>query len=390
MLKIFLSYASEDRDKVIPFFERLKSEGFLPWMDKLILPGQNWEFEITRNFKAANVVIIFLSRNSVTKRGYVRREAHDAVEQLKYKLEDDIYIIPVLLEPCDVPDKFKERMQHIEIDEQDAWNKIIASLRLAAQQQRIELAEGVTHGPFKVFSHKIEEAWEGKPGHNIDIAYPRFESTSHGAAANELSQLFAGRAAATLIKSRQPAWQQTPDLFADREGFSASNGRWDAFDIVFANDDILSLNYHVGWYGAGAAHPNSHYETHNFYLREVVTPIELYSLFSDPAEALKRISETCLRELCRELWERTGKSADADDLEWFKGGAGPEWDNFSMWTVSRDGFTFLFPPYQVHCYALGPWTADVSFYDLLDFLPKDGIQTKVGRDAPKHDAATAN
>lgn len=94
-LKIFISYAKEDRAQALIYFNRLSEEGFHPWIDiNKLLPGQNWEAEIERAFSDANVVILLLSKNSVSKRGFVQREANDAIERLRYKHPTDIYVIP--------------------------------------------------------------------------------------------------------------------------------------------------------------------------------------------------------------------------------------------------------------------------------------------------------
>lgn len=41
-LKIFISYAKEDRAQALIYFNRLSEEGFHPWIDiNKLLPGQN-------------------------------------------------------------------------------------------------------------------------------------------------------------------------------------------------------------------------------------------------------------------------------------------------------------------------------------------------------------
>ncbi len=112
-LKVFVSYAKEDRGRALQYYELLAQEGAEPWMDvKKLLPGQNWEAEIERAFSEANVVVLLLSKRSVDKRGFVQREANDAIERLRYKQPTDIYVIPLLLEPCDVPGHISGRLQY--------------------------------------------------------------------------------------------------------------------------------------------------------------------------------------------------------------------------------------------------------------------------------------
>lgn len=375
-LRVFISYAREDRERALHYYDLFAAEGVSPWIDvKHLLPGQSWESEIDRALSDAHVVVLLLSKRSVTKRGFVQREANDAIDRLRYKQPTDIYVIPLLLEQCEVPDHIAGRLQYVDLNVDGAWDQVRAALRIASEQQSIQIERGVIWGPFNVFTEKIQDQWEGLPGHEIDIEYPRFESTSKPSIAKELSGLFMGRAFQTLIRARQKPWDQSPELFEGRHPGTTSNGRWDGYGVVHATDRLLSLTYEVGWYGAGAAHPNSHFETYNFAYPERLYPLALEELFLEPETAMKRISAICILELSREFWRRTGEKPDEGQIRWFKKGAGEETKNFSAFTIGEDHLTFLFAPYHVSSYAMGRWSADISFYDLLDLLKPDGPHT---------------
>ena len=255
----------------------------------------------------------------------------------------------------------------------DAWEQVCASLKLAAEQQSIELDKGINVGLFQVFNSKVEDEWQGLPGHDISIEFPRFESLEHPNLASELTYFFQGRALSVLINSRQKPWNQYPELFEDKADFSSTNGRWDNFGIVHSNNSILSLTYEVGWYGAGAAHPNHHFETFNFWFKDRLFFLELEDFFIDITSALIKISDLCISALAKEYWIRTNEKPDNDQMEWFNKGAAPDLINFEAFNVGADHFTFLFAPYQVAAYAFGRWSVDISFYDLLDFLKPDGL-----------------
>jgi len=375
-LQVFISYAKEDQQAALTYYDLLSQEGTSPWLDiKKLLPGQNWEAEIERAFSDSHVVILLLSQRSVNKRGFVQREANDAVDRLRYKQPTDIYVIPLLLEPCDVPNQIAKRLQYIEMNTAGAWDQVRASLALAAEQQSVVLTQGLVLDKFQIFTEKFEDQWDGLPGHDIKIDYPRFDSQQRPEAAKELSLFFGGRASKALSECRQKPWDQMPDIFSGREGFPSQNGRWDSFEIVYCDSRFLSLIYDVGWYGAGAAHPNSHFETYNFALLDRIYPVQLQEFFSNSDEALRIISRLVIEQLCRESWARTGQKPEAGQVKWFSDGAGENFDNFQSFTVNSVGFTFLFPPYQVASYAEGRWTAEVSFYDLLDHLNGDGPYT---------------
>ena len=48
-LKIFLCYSHKDFAQVYSLYQELSSSGFDTWLDKVsLLPGQDWELEITK------------------------------------------------------------------------------------------------------------------------------------------------------------------------------------------------------------------------------------------------------------------------------------------------------------------------------------------------------
>lgn len=129
--KVFISYAKEDYEFAEKLFDYLAENNFSPWLDKKkLLPGQQWDFEIKKGLREANYVILLLSDNSVRKRGYVQREFKLALKYYEEKLEDDIYLIPLKINKCDVPESLSS-FQWIEItDESDAFESILASLNI--------------------------------------------------------------------------------------------------------------------------------------------------------------------------------------------------------------------------------------------------------------------
>lgn len=82
-MKIFLAHAKEDEKITESIYEKLKNNGYKPWMDIKDIPGGViWDYEIQKNFNNANVIIIILSKVSCNKNGYIRREINDAIEKL--------------------------------------------------------------------------------------------------------------------------------------------------------------------------------------------------------------------------------------------------------------------------------------------------------------------
>jgi hypothetical protein len=369
MFKTFISYATEDFEQVSAIRERLEAAGFSTWMDKKsILPGQNWEYEITKALKTCNVVLVFLSTNSFQKRGYVQREIALALDNLREKLEDDIYLIAIKLESIEVPDRL--RIRHwLDWRAADAWHKLTAALMAAATQQQVDLSIGQAHGPFNIFPRSHSEKSDGFPGYEVEIAFPEFHSATLPEICEQLNAIFAGEAVSRLLQERTALDSQNYDLFKDNH-HTRSNGYWRSFHIATCSHRAISIALQVSWYGAGAAHPNHHFEVKNFLLEPKVRYVFLANFFRDPATGEQRISDICQRELRNQLLKRTGEAWG--DTAWLESGTKPLQGNFDAFTFDPNGFKFHFAPYQVSAYALGFWIVEASFEELADILLLDG------------------
>src|SRR5262249_17409155 len=103
--QIFLAHASEDKDAVRQLYTSLKSHGFRPWLDEIdLILGQNWQLEIPKAIQSSNIFIACLSKRSVAKEGYVQKELRMALNAYAQKPPGSIYLIPVKLDDCDVPE----------------------------------------------------------------------------------------------------------------------------------------------------------------------------------------------------------------------------------------------------------------------------------------------
>jgi hypothetical protein len=108
-LTVFLCYASQDRNIVQGLYDRLAKEPWIePWMDiRKLIPGQKWEYEIENIVRKSDLVIVCISKNSVSKEGFVQKEIHLILELSERKPDGTIYIIPVRLEECDPPHRLR-------------------------------------------------------------------------------------------------------------------------------------------------------------------------------------------------------------------------------------------------------------------------------------------
>ena len=101
MADIFVSYKAEDRARVSPIVEALKSEGFSVWWDAHIAGGEQWRETIETELHAAKCVVVVWSALSVGATGrFVRDEATRAQRR-------DVYL-PIRIDPVDLPLGFGE------------------------------------------------------------------------------------------------------------------------------------------------------------------------------------------------------------------------------------------------------------------------------------------
>jgi hypothetical protein len=58
-LKVFLCHAHSDKNAVYDLYLRLTKDGVDAWLDKeKLLPGQDWEYEIRKAVREADVVVV--------------------------------------------------------------------------------------------------------------------------------------------------------------------------------------------------------------------------------------------------------------------------------------------------------------------------------------------
>ncbi len=127
--QIFFSYSRLDQLLVKSFYDQLMKSGFQPWMDtENIFSGENWERAIHNAIKESAFFIAFLSNNSVNKRGLIQKEIKEALEIWELKLDYDIYLIPVRIDDCEVPDSLK-KFQWINYSDGDGFHKLLNSLK---------------------------------------------------------------------------------------------------------------------------------------------------------------------------------------------------------------------------------------------------------------------
>ncbi len=142
MPEIFISYASEDRLKCEQLYRDLRAEGYDAWIDSQdLVAGSNWSIEIKKAIREAQYVIVVLSSNSVSKRGYIQKEIREALNVLDEFPESETYIIPVRLEACE---EGFERLKSIQrVDMFPSWDDGLARITRALKRRNLNPGESV-------------------------------------------------------------------------------------------------------------------------------------------------------------------------------------------------------------------------------------------------------
>lgn len=383
---IFLSYASPDRDRVFEWFDFLAGKGFAVWMDKRRLKGgQNWDFEIKRALQKAAIIVVFLSANSVDRRGYAQREIKAALDQARDKLIDDIYLIPVMLdEGVRIPAEL-DRIQVIRPEDGDQMQATADAAstqleKLGAETARIQ---GEAELRWSITTHK--DQWEGLPGYDSSYQLPRFHSETYPHV-GEITEVIRGWLVGELMEQRSVKFQQSSDHLNFGQGRYRRQNSWEAScSEPKVKERVLTIAYTIWWYGAGAAHPNFGFQTFAFTLDPVTQINRLQDLFFDEETAFSIIQEEVRDHLITLSFE--GMTNDKQPLKLLESqvvSGTNEWDDFQNFIFGDNGIEFQFGAYHVAPYAFGSQSASVA-YDTLAKLIRPHFACALGIEHLQYD-----
>ncbi|MGB9366458.1 MAG: TIR domain-containing protein [Xanthobacteraceae bacterium] len=348
---IFISYASEDFPEANAIADQLGRDGLSVWMDKRnILPGQDWEQMIWRAAFKADYFCVFLSHNSVAKRGFVRKEIRFALDKWKEKLPEDVYLIPCRLTACELPFELGH-LQRVDLFKPSGYQDLLKAL-------------GWVHSPSAsttFFTTMKEEDHSGEV--DVELEYPSFEGTDLAA----LNELIKTNFVAAV---RDTGAQLQTELPSQSENLRSYVGL--GFSVRLLSTRLASVLFTHDWYASGAAHPNYGFSSICFdraRQRELAT----HELFKSNDATLLVLSAAIRFELEKqrvlEEVDYTGEGLTEFD-QWIAEGAGPKWDNFTV-VVDAEGLEFVFAPYQVACYAAGAKTVHFRWEEITHLFNDD-------------------
>ncbi len=228
------------------------------------------------------------------------------------------------------------------------------------QQEPIEFTNGV-----EIIARQIKEN-NKKLKYEIDAEYPQLTGST-----DPNFEKF-NQAARGLVTKQVSGFrkQMTENAGAENPVDSETGSDLGAgFTIALAQDDLISVQFDIGGYSAGAAHPNSYTDVINFDLRNG-KQLKLSDLFKPGAKYLPALSSYCVQDLKKQS-KKKGADGMLDD-DWIQRGAGSDANNFRSWTITKNGLGINFDSYQVGPYAAGPQYVRVPYTALQEIIKPDG------------------
>ena len=226
-------------------------------------------------------------------------------------------------------------------------------------QQPIEFSATV-----RVLSKTIREANKEKH-YTIDAEYPQIEGDARFDKFNrEARNLVMKDVAAFKTAETQSEEEPGVELPEETQNSTLNIG----YDIRYATDDVISVEFGEGQYSRGAAHPISATAVLNYDVKNG-RKLSLADLFNPNSKYLSVISAYCIKE----LKDRAKKDRDqmfTDDT--IQTGASPRADNYKAVAITRKGLWVTFDPYQVAPYAAGPQYVMLPYSALKENIRSDG------------------
>jgi uncharacterized protein DUF3298 len=200
--------------------------------------------------------------------------------------------------------------------------------------------------------------------YEIDAQYPQLTGSINPnfEKFNQLARAVVMKSVAGFKKDMAPAEGEEPPP----EG-SMGSDLGIGYTINLAQDDLVSVQFDIGSYYQGAAHPNSHTETLNYDLKNG-KQLKLADLFRPGSKYLQTISTYCIADLKKQAKEKNAELLD----DMLKEGTAPTAKNYESWTITKRGVGINFDAYQVGPYAAGPQFVMVPYSALKDLIKPDG------------------
>lgn len=136
--RVFVAYVAEDLAPIKRLCEALRLRGCAPWIDKeKLLPGQNWPRAIERAIQTSDAFVACFSTRSIVKPGQFQSELRYALDCARRLPLEQVFVIPVRIEPCTVPRQVAEQVHYVDLypDWDRGVKRIVRAARRAARSR---------------------------------------------------------------------------------------------------------------------------------------------------------------------------------------------------------------------------------------------------------------
>ncbi len=340
MISVFISYAREDEKFARELFLFLKRDGYDPWMDKEnLVAGSDWEREIERAVDNTDVQIFLLSSRSVEKRGVFQKEIRVALKSAELLLENDISIIPLRIEDCEVPASLKN-YQWLNYFEEGWESKLLLAMFKAAEQRGVLEATGGKYPIVKGFLDTDDSTKDGR----ILIRYslPEIEVPQDRQIGVNIGNIFNGRAGELILHFKRDELRSV-----NRATSNSPHEISISSDVMLLNRHLVSLLMSVYQF-TGGAHGYGFTRSLNVSLAEgaIFSPNDLFHDHAFVADLLNQEAKETEEPLI----------VSSDDLD--RAIIAALRENTS---ITNEGISISFNDYDVFCYAHGPVKFDLPW-----------------------------
>ncbi len=240
------------------------------------------------------------------------------------------------------------------------WSKPDGSKETEFQvtQQPIQFTAAVRLTP------KVIKETNKEKRYTVDAEYPQIEGDGRFDGFNREARNLVTKDVAAFKTGESEAGSAGSDAPAETQESSLDMG----YEIRFATDELISIEFTEATYEAGAAHGNSATTVLSYDVRNG-KKLGLADLFNPKANYLGVISTYCMANL-RDRAKREKDSMIDEDM--MKTGAAPQASNYQACAITKKGLWVTFDPYQVAAYAAGPQHVLVPYSALKDILKPGG------------------
>ncbi|MCP4545316.1 MAG: TIR domain-containing protein [bacterium] len=135
-LEVFLCHSPKAWEQAKELYRRLQADGVRPWLESEdLLGGQTREDEIQKRVRECDVVVVLLGNAFHRQAGLEQQIIKWALEVHGKQPPGSIFLIPALVEECEVPDNFRD-LAPVRLFEEGGYEKLKRSLEARRDQLR--------------------------------------------------------------------------------------------------------------------------------------------------------------------------------------------------------------------------------------------------------------